>query len=121
VGVILLLCCIFVEVFKKHTTLIMNYKIQKSITAIEALGFKLISPKHSRTCEYMFQHISSDRYRYAVHTTNYVRYTCNKYTKYYEPQMIYKNVMSTEERLQKLLKYLTKMKKLNRLENKSVY
>lgn len=95
-------------------------KIDATIAAIQALGFKLISSKHSRTCEYMFEHVSNNKYRYATYSTNYVRYLTHE-GKYYTPQLVYKDVMTTQQRLDKLLIYLTKMKKYNRLSKKSNY
>jgi len=95
-------------------------KVDKLIAKIQSLGFKLISSKHSRTCEYMFEHISNSNYRYATYSTNYVRYLTHE-KKYYTPQIIAKDTMTLEARLEKLLIYLTKMKKLNRLTKKNEF
>ena len=85
----------------------MNDKI---IEAIKALGFiNIDKSKYARTIEYCFEHRKTKK-RYAVYKTGYVR-SVNTIT----CQMIYSNISTQQDRLEKLLKYLTKIKRLKRI------
>jgi hypothetical protein len=109
---VLLLHRIFVEVFNQRTSIMTKKQI---LSEIKALGF-IVEKSNKRTSEYIFTHIETKK-QYVTYKTGYVRFILDKYCgyEYKSCVVIYKDIATEIERLEKILKYFKHMIQLKRL------
>lgn len=86
------------------------------LAEIEALGFIVEKSNTKRTSEYIFTHIVTKK-EYRTYNTGYVRNIIDNYCgfKFSSCNVIYKNVSTELDRLEKILKYFKHIIQLKRL------